>query len=99
MFEVGFWELVLILVMVLVVAGPERMPGIVRTLGRWAGRAKALVGQLKSEFERELNADELRQIARDTERAARDLESTARSAVHPLEDRALEGRPPEGRDG
>ena len=89
MFEVGFWELVLILVMVLVVAGPERMPGIVRTLGRWAGRAKALVGQLKSEFERELNADELRQIARDTERAARDLESTARSAV----------RPPEGRDG
>ena len=99
MFEVGFWELVLILVMVLVVAGPERMPGIVRTLGRWAGRAKALVGQLKSEFERELNADELRQIARDTERAARDLESTARSAVRPPEGRALEGRPPEGRDG
>ena len=47
MFEVGFWELILVLVLVLVVAGPERLPEIVRTLGRLAGRAKAVAHNLK----------------------------------------------------
>lgn len=83
MFEFGFWELVLILVLVLVVAGPERMPAIVRTLGRWAGRAKALAGQLKDEFEREVHADELRQSVREVERAARDLEGRVSEVVRP----------------
>jgi len=91
MFEVGFWELVLILVLVLVVAGPERLPGIVRTLGRWAGRAKALAGQLKDEFDREVHADELRRMAHDAERSARGLErdatDAARRVVRPGDDR------------
>ena len=74
MFEVGFWEIVVILVLTLVVAGPERLPGIVRTLGRLAGRAKALAGNLKAEFEREVQAEELRAAARDAQRAVRDLD-------------------------
>jgi sec-independent protein translocase protein TatB len=78
MFEVGFWELILVLVLVLVVAGPARLPEIVRTLGRLAGRAKAMAGNLKQEFERELDAEELRQIKRDTEQAAREVEADIR---------------------
>lgn len=81
MFEVGFWELVLILVLVLVVAGPERLPGIVRTLGHWAGRAKALAGQMRHEFEREVHADDLRRAVREAEDAARLVETTANDAV------------------
>lgn len=85
MFEFGFWELILILVLVLVVAGPERLPGIVRTLGRMAGRAKALAGQLKDEFEREVHADDLRRALREAEDAARsmehEVETTASAAV------------------
>jgi len=94
MFEFGFWELVLILVLVLVVAGPERLPAIVRTLGRWAGRAKALAGQLKDEFEREVHADELKRTLRDAENAAHDLDAGLR---HDLDPRAPEQRGP--RDG
>jgi sec-independent protein translocase protein TatB len=96
MFEFGFWELVLILVLILVVAGPERLPGIVRTLGRWAGRAKALAGQLKDEFEREVHADDLRRAMREAEDAARmierDVETTARAAVQGP--RPAEPKPP-----
>jgi len=73
-FEFGFWELVLILVLILVVAGPERLPVIVRTLGRWAGRAKALAGQLKDEFEREVHADDLKRAMREAEDAAKMIE-------------------------
>lgn len=78
MFEFGFWELILILVLILVVAGPERLPGIVRTVGRWAGRAKALAGQLKDEFEREVHADDLKRALREAEDAARSMERDLR---------------------
>jgi sec-independent protein translocase protein TatB len=91
-FEFGFWELILILVLVLVVAGPERLPGIVRTVGRWAGRAKALAGQLKDEFEREVHADDLKRAMREAEDAARsmerDLETTACAQVQGPRDTA-----------
>ena len=83
MFEFGFWELVLILVLVLVVAGPERMPAIVRGLGRMAGRAKALVGGLKDEFEREMHAEDLRRAVREAEDAARLLERDVARADDP----------------
>jgi sec-independent protein translocase protein TatB len=83
MFEIGFWELILVLVLVLVVAGPARLPEIVRTLGRLAGRAKAVASNLKQEFERELDAEELRALKRDTEQAARQVEDEIRRGPQP----------------
>ncbi len=58
MFDVGFSELVLIAVLALVIAGPERLPGIMRTLGRFAGRAKATLATVRSELEREVEREE-----------------------------------------
>ena len=69
--------------LVLVVAGPERLPEIVRTLGRLAGRAKAIATNLKQDFERELDAEELRAIKRDTEQAAREVEASLRREPPP----------------
>lgn len=58
MFDIGFGELALIAVLALVIAGPERLPGIMRTLGRLAGRARAVAGALRTELEREVQAAE-----------------------------------------
>lgn len=60
MFEIGFMELVLIAIVSLVVIGPERLPGAVRTASLWIGRAKRSFNQVKTEIEREINADEIR---------------------------------------
>ena len=57
MFDVGFSELVLIGVLALIVAGPERLPGIMRTLGRFAGRARASVAAIRDEVEREVDGE------------------------------------------
>lgn len=65
MFEVGFSELVLIGVLALVIAGPERLPGIMRTLGRFAGRAKATLNSVRTELEREV--DDAGKSARENE--------------------------------
>ena len=58
MFDVGFWELVIIAAVALLVAGPEKLPGIVRDGGRLLARLRRFVMQTKYEMERELRLDE-----------------------------------------
>ena len=60
MFDVGFQELFLLGVIALLVVGPERLPGLARTVGVWVGKAQRLVGQVRADVERELRADEIR---------------------------------------
>jgi sec-independent protein translocase protein TatB len=54
MFDIGFWELSLILLLALLILGPERLPGMVSTIGNWAGRAKFMARTLRMQVEREL---------------------------------------------
>lgn len=68
MLEGSFWELALIFVLALVVFGPERLPGLARTMGLWIGRARAVVRNMTEQLERELAADEMRKAAADTRR-------------------------------
>lgn len=49
----GIWELVLVALIILVVAGPERLPVIMRTVGHWVGRGRATLRGIQSELERE----------------------------------------------
>ncbi len=60
MFDIGFTELLLVGLVALVVLGPERLPGAVRTAGLWAGRLKRSFNNIKAEVEREIGADEIR---------------------------------------
>lgn len=65
MFDVGFTELVLIGLVALLVVGPERLPELVRTGGRWIGRAQRVARELRSELERDVGTRELTQLQRD----------------------------------
>lgn len=60
MFDIGFWELTIIAVVALVVIGPERLPGVARTAGKWVGKARRFVGQVKSDIDLELRQEELK---------------------------------------
>jgi sec-independent protein translocase protein TatB len=60
MFNIGTFELLLICIIALLVLGPERLPGAVRTAGLWIGRFRRSFYKVKAEIERELNADEIR---------------------------------------
>ena len=61
MFDVGFSELMLIFVILLIVVGPERLPKLARTIGLWVGKARTIVSSVKSEVEREIRVSELKQ--------------------------------------
>ena len=60
MFDIGFWELSLVMIIALLVVGPERLPGLMRTLGLWIGRARRTLQSVQEEVRRELAAEELK---------------------------------------
>ena len=68
MFDVGFTELMLIGIVALVVIGPERLPGVARTAGKYFGRLKRFMTTIKADVEQELRADELRAILADQQK-------------------------------
>lgn len=60
MFDIGFAELLLIAVVGLLVLGPDRLPGAIRTASLWIGRIRRSFSSMKQEIEREIGADEIR---------------------------------------
>jgi sec-independent protein translocase protein TatB len=54
MFDIGFWELVLLFGIGLMVLGPERMPKVAAQLGRWAGQARNMARNLTSQIQDEI---------------------------------------------
>ncbi len=62
MFDFGFSEILLIFVLALVVLGPEKLPRVVREVGRWVGRARAMARQFQEQLEEEMDVDRGRTI-------------------------------------
>ncbi len=52
----------MILLVGLVVIGPERLPGFARTVGLWVGKVRRFVTHAKSEINKELAAEELKKV-------------------------------------
>jgi len=59
MFDIGFWELMLIGIMGLVVLGPERLPVALRTIKGWITGVRKFSDTVKSELTEELRIHEL----------------------------------------
>ncbi len=62
MFDIGFWELVFIAIVALLVIGPDKLPAVARTAGVWVGRARNFVASVKADINQELKAEELKQM-------------------------------------
>ncbi len=59
MFDVGFSELFLLSLIGLLVLGPERLPGVARTIGGFVRKARASWISLRNTIESELNDTEI----------------------------------------
>lgn len=68
MFDFGFWELMIIALVALLVVGPERLPKLAREIGRWVGKIKRFVSSVRSDIEQELRTDELQAMLQDQEK-------------------------------
>jgi len=82
MFEIGFWELVLVAVVALLVFGPERMPGLVREVVSIVRHVRQLLSSARDQMNRELELDELRESLLEKKRL---LDLSLREPVTPAE--------------
>ncbi len=62
--NIGFSELILLGIVALLVLGPEKLPGAIRTASLWIGRLKRSFNTIKTDIEREIGADEIRRQLR-----------------------------------
>ena len=67
MFDIGFWELTIIAIIALLVVGPDRLPGLARTVGLWVGKIRRFLSGVKNSIDRELQADKLRKMIKPSE--------------------------------
>ncbi|AGB80605.1 twin arginine-targeting protein translocase TatB [Serratia sp. FGI94] len=69
MFDIGFSELLLVLVIGLVVLGPERLPVAVRTVAGWIRALRSLAASVQNELSQELKLQELQDSLKKAEKA------------------------------
>ena len=77
MFDIGFFELLLVGIVTLLVVGPERLPDAVRTTARWWSGLKRTLHNAREELEKEIGADDIRRELHN-ERIMRELEESRR---------------------
>ncbi|MDR9468369.1 Sec-independent protein translocase protein TatB [Marinospirillum sp.] len=61
MFDIGFFELLLLAIVGLLVLGPQRLPQAVRTVGLYIGRIRKAVSGIQQEVNEQLQLEEMRQ--------------------------------------
>ncbi len=83
MFDIGFWELGLISVVALLVVGPERLPGLARTVGLWLGKGRRMLSSIKDEIDREVRVEEIKKAAQENVQAP--IRKVVGQAVDPMQ--------------
>lgn len=59
MFDIGFTELLVLAVIGMVVIGPEKLPTVMRTVGKATGQARRFLTGIQNQIEQEVKLDEL----------------------------------------
>ncbi len=54
---IGFWELIILFLIGLIVLGPERLPRVANQLGSWLGQARRMTRMMKRQLEEEIDLD------------------------------------------
>lgn len=91
MFDIGFWEIVIIAVIALLVVGPDRLPGLIKETARWAARIRRFVMETKREIEREIDFDD---VKKDLSTKITELEDLSELAPDKQKESVSQEQPP-----
>jgi len=65
LFDVAFSEIFVIVLVALVVIGPEKLPKVARTLGLLTGKVQRYVASVKADIDRELRLEEVQHLEKE----------------------------------
>jgi sec-independent protein translocase protein TatB len=99
MFDIGYGELLLIAIVALLVLGPDKLPGALRTAGLWISRLRRSFDRVRAEIEQEVGADDIRrqihnemmldqarEIRREIEAAAKEMKDGVQPPIADMPD-------------
>jgi sec-independent protein translocase protein TatB len=84
MFDIGFWEITLILVLALVIIGPERLPGAARQAGYFVRKARRYIEGVRSEVESELDIGEFKRMLHNQEVQINELQQQLKGSINEI---------------
>lgn len=92
MFDVGIWELALLLVIAMIVVGPDRLPKLATSLGRWTGKIRRMAQTIQRDIDRQIALEDQQKIRESVESVRQQLNqdvmaplSTDKPADNPVE--------------
>lgn len=88
MFDISFSELALCFVVALIVLGPEKLPKVARTVGRWLGQARGYMRNLSVELERETQVMDIKRQLQEAQGALREASASVERETRSVVDSA-----------
>lgn len=84
MFDIGWSEMALILLVALVVIGPRDLPRVARTMGKWVAKGRAMAREFQTALEDMAREAELDKVKSEIEKAGRtNLGKTIEKTIDP----------------
>ncbi len=62
MFDIGWSELVVIAVVALIAIGPKELPGVLRMIGQWVGKARKMAAEFQGQFQEAMREAEMAEL-------------------------------------
>ncbi|MGA2055556.1 MAG: Sec-independent protein translocase protein TatB [Bradyrhizobium sp.] len=59
MFDIGWSEFALIAVVALIAIGPKELPGVLRMVGQWVGKARKMAAEFQGQFQEAMREAEM----------------------------------------
>ncbi|GAB4192306.1 MAG: hypothetical protein OHK0024_32420 [Thalassobaculales bacterium] len=84
MFDIGWSEMAVIVMVAVVVIGPKDLPKVIRTLGLWVGKARAMAREFQASVDEMVRQSELDEVRKQVEEAAKvDVEKEFQATIDP----------------
>jgi|TARA_B100001013_G_C24376783_1_gene350435 sec-independent protein translocase protein TatB len=79
MFDFGFWELIVVVIVALLVFGPEKLPELATKAGKWTSKGRQTLQNIKYLVEKELHTEELKEELDDLSNVINETKKTVKT--------------------
>ena len=84
MFDIGWSEMAVIMMLALIIIGPRDLPRVARTIGQWVRKGRALAREFQTSLEEMARETELDQVKKEIEKVGRtDFKKSLENTIDP----------------
>jgi len=88
MFDISFFEIIVISMIALIVIGPERLPYVARTLGHLIGKCRQFIYSIKTDIHNEIRMEELKHMHHTMQESVHSIKDSVRKEINEIKSTA-----------